>query len=397
MTMKTYYFLVVALFCSSTDFKMQKIQSSEFLDASIVSQDDKCGDILKYGIYDESSTKKDHAKAVYFVNRFILDDYQKFQDVQNKEANATIPIKKVMVGLGYKESEGEFREFKKYIESYNSLSDTESDKLDQVVKTINPNIVRAWNECMTQDGPYAYIEFTEDPEVFNLRYKCVGSQNIRITNAVIDKPKAVIIREGKIFNSLGKKLPNAQISANLQTQTFIRKTHDALTIVIDVEHGKIPSLRLAALPPRLKTSVEYGEWKLLPSDGSKTVLNDREYVWRHRVTFFPRLIITNPKEIKHIKITREYKGTKSEATIEIDEYIKMNKDDEYAFHNWPKEFKLDRSIDYKGNPNHKVLAKAENEKLIEERKKMEAETQYTFVYKLQNGREITVRTMPGMR
>lgn len=138
-----------------------------------------CSQILQHGIYNYTSTDFQNERLQSLINWYKSENIQTYENAKSSSFNATIPIDGVLVGLGFSQDENGFQHLKNYLETYSSQTLEEKTKFAQVIQQIEPEIIKAWNNCvqtMSQGNVLLWIEYTSDPNVFNLcaKYNAVA-------------------------------------------------------------------------------------------------------------------------------------------------------------------------------------------------------------------------------
>ena len=133
-----------------------------------------CSQILRGGIYDVYQNSSATDRAASFVNWFKQKQFSSYQEAKNTSLDIGIPIGDILAGLGFSNDEQGFSQFSNEINSYTSSSTSFKQNLSNKISTINPQVVAAWDHCITQPGLHFWLERTDDPKTF---YICAKYMN----------------------------------------------------------------------------------------------------------------------------------------------------------------------------------------------------------------------------
>ena len=131
---------------------------------------DQCADILKHGIYDNYSEDTASYALDVIKRHFYSYNFQKEEDAISLGFGAVI---KNLNLSGYG-SNDRFRQ--KLAAAYSSdwSKKIKSDSAKILIQTVNPQIVRAWEICMTAEGVHLSYQMLYDQSHFNIHVNKVG-------------------------------------------------------------------------------------------------------------------------------------------------------------------------------------------------------------------------------
>lgn len=197
-------------------------------------------DIIKYGMYDYSSSQSYREKSSSFLSWYKNKDIKTFSEAKSISGNAIIPLEVIMLDMGFTYDERGFGEFQSYVESYVHKTDIQKSKLEQAIKRINPEVVKAWSDCINGYGVHIWVEHTENPYEFVLCANFIddggGGTSAQITS--LDFGGGGVKTSSNVFYSNGSVNKETVLSASVKRQIFIRKNDAAFNLVVNVNRGK---------------------------------------------------------------------------------------------------------------------------------------------------------------
>jgi hypothetical protein len=215
----------------------------------------ECSEILNHGIYDYSSISSKHDRAQAVVNWYKSSDVSSYDEAKKLSLSGYIPIDDILVGFGFDKSEKGFKEFQNYAEKYSSKSTIEKSNFDKVVSSINPNVVKAWSDCINTRDVHIWIEYTSNPKEFFLcaNYIDNGAGNKPTIDYIDFGSNHVKNNEGAFMHSNGKKNKLTVLKGNTIRQIFTRTNDDQISIVVVASQGNglgttLPSINEKKLP-----------------------------------------------------------------------------------------------------------------------------------------------------
>jgi len=205
-------------------------------------QAQECSTLLGHGIYNTSQSSADLTTAASFSQWFCDQNFSSSQAARAFGVNAVLPFDGLVVGLGLNANED------KWQESYSSFcgSVQSSQQLQRTVRnhvmTISPDLLNAFNKCVSATGLHVWLERTEDPIVFNFAAKFVPP------SAKIPLAKITGFQTGE--NVGCTETPTTVDSSIWRTQCK-RKNDKPVSIIVNADWS--PSgggtLTLPAIPP----------------------------------------------------------------------------------------------------------------------------------------------------
>lgn len=195
-----------------------------------------CEGVLNNGIYDFRNTSSSSELASSFLSWYKNQNIQSFEDAKSASGNASIPLKSIIVGMGFNYDESGYSKFQNYVESYENISISEKSRFNQTIKSINPDVIRAWESCINKKGTHVWIEHTKNPREFVLCANWVdgGGGGIPAKITSIDIGSGKISTTGTTFILNGKTNPNTVLTASVKRQIIRRVNDEPFTIAIDV-------------------------------------------------------------------------------------------------------------------------------------------------------------------
>jgi hypothetical protein len=197
-----------------------------------------CSQILQHGIYNYTATDFYNDRIKSFVNWFKNENIQTYQQAKSSSFDATIPIDDITVGLGYGKGESAFSQLKQFIESYGSQSESEKTKFAQVLQSIEPKIIDAWNNCIqiaSKGQVVLWVEPTAAANTFDLcaMYNDIGTGPRTVGELDFDiDPSRIKVNNSVFFNSNKKINKNKPINSSVLRQaiTVIGKKEFVLNV-----------------------------------------------------------------------------------------------------------------------------------------------------------------------
>ncbi len=127
-----------------------------------------CTILLQGGIYDYTNIQREDEAISSFVNWFRSHKQTTFSQYQKSELNVFVPVGDALVPAGYSQNEQGYQQFVKDVETYNSGKSDVRSKLSIVLKKINPQVISAVKECLTQKGLHVWLLRTADQDIFQI-------------------------------------------------------------------------------------------------------------------------------------------------------------------------------------------------------------------------------------
>lgn len=269
----------------------------------------QCKDILGQGIYDYRDTG-----IIISTSNSFINWYKHFQSSSTflnkmKEIEVDIPIDKITIGGGYSDDVTESEKFEQLIARYLSGSNNAKYELSEVIKSINPTIVDAWQKCINRSGVHIWIEFSESPDEFILAAKY--EDDGRLSGPVIegfDGLKSIdVIDDGAFLNKNKEINKNTQLSGRINRQNFIRNTNEAFTLIVTPKFGDSRAFKFPkkVTPPY---SMSFGEGHFeVTNDGvilGVDNINDSKFITNLSIAGRDYRISTD-LEFKNPKIIRD--------------------------------------------------------------------------------------------
>lgn len=198
-----------------------------------------CDAILNHGIYDFRNTSLSSELASSFVSWYKNQNIRTFEDAKTASGNASIPIKSIIVGMGFNYDQKGFQDFQSYVEKYSDEQFSEKYQLDETIKSINPTVVNAWEACIKNKGTHVWVEHTKNPNEFVLcaNYVDDGGGGIPAKISSIDVGSGSISTSGNIFFSNGQVNTNTVLNNSIKAQIFNRNNDAPFTIVVNLSRG----------------------------------------------------------------------------------------------------------------------------------------------------------------
>lgn len=198
-----------------------------------------CDAILNHGIYDFRNTSSSGELASSFVSWYKNQNIRTFEDAKTASGNASIPIKSIIVGMGFNYDQKGFQDFQSYVEKYSEGQFSENTQFDETIKSINPTVVNAWEACIKNKGTHVWVEHTKNPNEFVLCANFVddGGGGIPAKISSIDVGSGSISTSGNIFYSNGQVNTNTVLNNSIKAQIFNRNNDAPFTIVVNLSRG----------------------------------------------------------------------------------------------------------------------------------------------------------------
>lgn len=213
--------------------------------AAARSSADQCSDILANGTFGSSKIKDNSYLQQIIWSRFLNSTFQSSKT--DKAGGANIPIGEVVLGANY--SEEQYNAKKQQIEQSYFNQITASRELDVAVTSGDPEIIKAWSQCMDSRGGLS-VRFKpvsgSDTDVFLvIEYHRQGTKYFDTLAKDVQLPKGVVVNSGDDCLKAGKQI-------DLGNPCPVSLTFpDAKTTAAIVVRGEASSAE-AWLPARIK-------------------------------------------------------------------------------------------------------------------------------------------------
>ena len=206
-----------------------------------------CSEVLLNGIYDiyESSNERDYYKS--YINWMKMNKIDSYSKAKGIGVSATVPIEGIMATFGLDHNEENFSKSIFNLENYDSLHEKDKSNLQSLVKTINPKVIEAWENCMNRKGTHIWVSTSKDPNDFFINARYVGegdSVNRYIKDIVYDKEEISTI--GGFFLRNGR-ITRASFEDEVKSQIFTRINNNPISMVVEPNHGDSLRLSLPAI------------------------------------------------------------------------------------------------------------------------------------------------------
>jgi hypothetical protein len=247
---------------------------------SLPAQAQECSQILSHGIYDIQSSANDLATSASFSQWFCDKKFSSAQQANDFGASLAFPFEGLPVKLGINSSSSSWSE------SYSSFcgrvqkDQSLQSRVREHVKTVNPQIVQAFNSCIESDGLHVWLELTYDPKRFRFaaRFNPPNSQN----------PKATIQRFDPGPNVSCRDAPTT-IDRPIWRTNCTRKNDDPVSIVVNANFnprgGNLDLPAIAHYAPTIQPAFEITDKQPYNYKFTFIATKDGDKIW---------ISITNP-------------------------------------------------------------------------------------------------------
>jgi hypothetical protein len=191
----------------------------------------ECKEVLKVA-YDYQTITKQEDQETSFVNWFKQKQFSSFESAKKESAEIKLPLEKLISGMGYSKDEKGWSQFRNIIENYSKETRTSHSNFTSVFKTVNDEVVKAWEECMKDEGTHIWIIQRANPMNFTLMMK---SHYISGSYPVVENINGLsgkVIKENGTFFDENGTLKMVKIGEGLLTQSFTRIDSTGFTIDI---------------------------------------------------------------------------------------------------------------------------------------------------------------------
>lgn len=236
---------------------------------------DQCRDILKEGVFQQSTFRENAFFQQIIYSRFLSSTYE-----QSKTDNAFgfgVPVGEMVLGGNY--SEQAYKEKKADIQRVFSNNTTAVREVDVALSTGDERVVSAWSNCMRTKGGGLSLRFeavSPTEVVATLEWFPTAG----ITETVIDEP--LVLPEGARITSgprcvrTGKRLV-----ASKPCYTTIRLPSATTTIVATI--GSRNGSARAFLPPRIMLKRDVQRYVFTKADSLVTFAKKQTLYPQHEV------------------------------------------------------------------------------------------------------------------
>lgn len=125
----------------------------------------QCQLIAKWGIYDTRYLSISRDRAISFLNFFKRDTRMTFEEAKEYSTTIGIPIETVMVNLGFSLTESSYKNFVETVSRMTTYDEIFIEKITEVSRTINKDIVKVLEQCYSSNGIHARIENTTEENI----------------------------------------------------------------------------------------------------------------------------------------------------------------------------------------------------------------------------------------
>jgi hypothetical protein len=171
------------------------------------------------------------SRAISYLSLFKRDTEMTYSQAQDYSAAIGIPVGDVLVTLGFTNSEESYKKFVESIQTSTSFDSKYIASVVEVNKKINTDLIDVILECYKADGIHAYLEPTNDLDLYNLHidFKSRVSADpidlelkwnsnygdVQVQGKKYKGTFAINIKQGQIVNLSIKRFNNAAILFSL--------------------------------------------------------------------------------------------------------------------------------------------------------------------------------------
>lgn len=199
-------------------------------DAAYLTSESECNQILQQGIMQEFkfTSKKEYVQSIQ--NAITMSDEEIRKRESENDTNLDIGYKLITLGFGSSSSDKEYNEIRKKYVNNSKIDISDKDLITIESRIADPNIVKAWSECISSRKGILYKINGDQSKEFTIQIQYVPQplqpNKIKVTNFTTSGSIEAI---GSIVFKPGLKLNSNQSF----TQKFKRKTPGIGTLSID--------------------------------------------------------------------------------------------------------------------------------------------------------------------
>ncbi|MEM6342693.1 MAG: hypothetical protein AAF927_02390 [Bacteroidota bacterium] len=197
-----------------------------------------CSQILR-SIYDYRTESTDYEKLLAFLNWQRNYSMNEASSDSHSDYDGGFSYGGMTIDLEGADDKNAYQKFISDAENYSSLNESQRLKVIRTFKTINSQVVKAWENCMLSPGVKTWIVHTKDPNVIVLGAKYV-SDGLKLKKApeirTISFSSNVDRVDGDFYIG-GKQRKNIKLDGSARYQIIKRTSKEAMTVIISATGG----------------------------------------------------------------------------------------------------------------------------------------------------------------
>lgn len=208
-----------------------------------------CTALLAGGIYDTRASSGSFERTTSFAQWFCDQRFGSESEARNFGASVGFPFQGIPVKLGFNSQSQSWQEWYSKICASSRSDESVRTKFREYVQTVNPDIVKAFNQCIGADGLHVWLARSEDPHtfIFNARFNPSSDNESYATIKAFEKSPDDLTCQTP---------PTGQHVASSGFRTICQRGGDgAVTIVVRADHHPLEGEELSL--PRIPRYVPY--------------------------------------------------------------------------------------------------------------------------------------------
>lgn len=199
-----------------------------------------CEFILNHGIYDFVNTHSIRERNSSFLNWLKSSNTNSVSSSSSTTIDASVPIFDIVADFAFGQDKTKKEEFRSFLETFNSASDSDFQKLDEITQKINPKVLDVLNNCINSTGVRYWVEFTFDPLEFILHTRFNPFPDAK-EDSHFEKldfgSGQISTNDGSIASSTLKVNTTTIIDTGIRSQTFRRINDSPFTLTVKAKFG----------------------------------------------------------------------------------------------------------------------------------------------------------------
>lgn len=230
-----------------------------FLAISAYCHAQECSQLLVHGIYDVKNSTNDSERASSFSQWFCDMRFSSSQSTEDFGGSVAFPFKNIPIQFGFNSSSDNWTQwYSKFCQDSQS-NQSFKQRIQNYERQINPDILQAFNQCISSEGLHVWLERTSDPRLFRFAAQFNSSSS--------DNNYATITQFDQRNNVSCTSQPNRITRAGWRTNCD-RLDDEQVSIVVNADyspHGggslELPKIQHYSpiIQPTLRSGLANGE------------------------------------------------------------------------------------------------------------------------------------------